>query len=146
MALCVQQDHKCSLQNPASPDTVSALWASEVVAPALQLGSTQCTDLIMLSLLAVLTWTTDSALTSMLWRDSGLGDWQNLSHLMTLIYREAWDCIKERNHSAELLLSFFHLLLWDRLLWTSAETRSSLWGKKVIFYHGALEIPIKEEK
>lgn len=62
----------------------------------------------------------------------------------TAIYGEAWDCIKEGNHSE--LLSFFYLLLWGRLLWTSAETSSGLWGKRLFCYHGALELQIKKEK
>lgn len=62
----------------------------------------------------------------------------------TAIYGEAWDCIKEGNHSE--LLSFFYLLLWGRLLWTSAETSSGLWGKKAILLSWCLRASNQEGK
>lgn len=103
---------------------------------ALQPGSGQCSEFSS-CFLCSLCWP-EPALAPTPWQDPGVG--LNLSHLVTVIYSEALDCIKARNHEAELLLSFFYLLLWDRPLWSSSEPTSSLWGEKVIFLSQYLRV------
>lgn len=107
------------------------LWGPVRLDTALQPGSGRGSE-FWSCFLCSLCWP-EPALTPTSGQGPGVG--QKLSHLVTVIYREAWDCIKGRNHKAEPLLSFFYLLLWDRPLWTSSEPASSLWGEKVIFYH-----------